>query len=279
MIQLIPNLSSSPSSATLDGVYQISGGFSFKYLTVGKNGGTAETFDLSLMTSDEQSLLVSQNLYVASGEGVNFAFMDSSASNLPPVVNPDYSVTLAVSGFDTDGILTFFGTPYSLLDTVFTLPDGDYEVSSVIVEQNTVEIHRTPGMPLADDAYSYYGGTDDDPLYPPIVFTSCAKIVLSAISAGENITGSNGVDVCNPDNMGYYIQDFPDSGTVTDQKYPTVEALFAAHKAYYDYEPDFAGLLETEADSIYRTGEPSHMGDYMIGERGAGAFVYTSSCN
>lgn len=79
--------------------------------------------------------------------------------------------------------------------------------------------------------------------------------------------------------MGYYILDFSESGSGGNQKYPTFEALLEAVKTTNDYEPDFAGLLETEADALYWTGSESNVGKYMIGERGAGAFVYTSSCN
>ena len=149
---------------------------------------------------------------------------------------------------------------------------------TVTPEYNTVTAKATPNVPVEQDIfYSLEGAVEGG----TVTIVSHAVIQFDAVPATEpsTITDSNGIDVCNADNLGYYIEDFPDSGPIRNQKYPTPEALFAAYKAYYDYEPDFAGLLETEADALYWTDSAANAGKYMIGERGAGAFVFTGSCN
>ncbi len=153
---------------------------------------------------------------------------------------------------------------YVIVNKPFTIPP----------EYNTVTAKATPNVPAEQDIfYSLDGAVEGG----TVTIVSHAVIQFDAVPA--TITDSNGIDVCNADNVGYYILDFSESGSGGDQKYPTFEALLEAVKTTNDYEPEFAGLLETEADSIYWTGSASHVGEYMIGERGAGAFVYTGSCN
>lgn len=173
-------ISCTPSQAILNGVWGFGTGFNFRYLTVSKNGGAPETFDVSEMSAEQQSLFVSQNLYLAA-DGISYAFMDSSAIAIPPVVETDGTITLAASGFDISGNAIFFGTPYNFIGRTLTPAENSYTVNEMVAETNTIEIHRTVDTLLSEDAYSYYKTTEEND--KPVVLYSCAKAIVGAMAS------------------------------------------------------------------------------------------------
>ena len=141
-------------------------------------------------------------------------------------------------------------------------------------EYNTLTAKATPDVPAEQDIfYSLDGAVDGG----TVTIVSHA-VIQFASAAPSTITGLNGVDICNVDNVGYYITDFPDSGPVREQRYPTFEAVGNAYKAAYDFQADFLGLLDTEETSIYWTGEPASIGKYYLGNRGDGVLIYEGAC-